>query len=161
MTPKSLCLCGLYLLIDPVVSNIWDSPPRSLSPSIHALVYSPPTLNQGWSVWQIENGRSDAVWFQRPGHKRDHWFLVGLFYSLRRKPVPVFWVLGTGLNGKEPRSHVKSQQQLARLVSKLPWRQILQPPVKPSEDYNLMGDHEPELCSQATPEFLNHSNHER
>ena len=32
-------------------------------------------------------------------------------------------------------------------------------PVKPSEDSSLLGDPEPELPSQATPEFLIHRNY--
>lgn len=63
-------------------------------PGTHTLVYSPPTLYQGWSVWLIASSTSDVISLSRLGYKRlglPRWARLLLDPSLYGKPAATSW----------------------------------------------------------------------
>lgn len=66
-----------------VLASLPDSPEWSLSPGIHKLVQSPPTLYLCWSSWPIAHSRSHSMVTSESRYKKDSGFCLGhtLFLS--------------------------------------------------------------------------------
>lgn len=71
--------------------------------------------------------KSEGVWSQSLGHKRNYQFPLGFCYSFWRKPTAMFWVSWERHTWRGTEASLNSQQQLTTPVSEPPWKQTLQP----------------------------------
>lgn len=68
-----------------MVAGVPDDSQWPLPPGIYALVKSPLTLYQDWSMWPAEYSGNEGVWLLRLGHKRHGHFHLDLLEHLLGK----------------------------------------------------------------------------
>ena len=81
--------------MEDMVTSLQNGPKWAPPPGIHTLVQFPPILDKDWSVWPIEDGRSNYLLLLRSGYKR-RWDLVALLCSFSShspwgKPAAMTW----------------------------------------------------------------------